>query len=164
LIGEKRPVILIIAYGNSLRRDDGAGLILARNLETALRDREMDVQRIAVHQLTPDLALSVAADAVNAVVFVDTRVAVPEDGHMDLLIQPLGAEDCSQSLGHHVGPAAILAYARLLYDKDPPAWLLTAPGVDFDHGEGLSEGVRRALDTLPALLRDLPSHWPLPMI
>ena len=154
-------MILIIAYGNSLRRDDGAGLILAQYLEEALRDRKLDVQRIAVHQLTPDLALSVAADAVAAVVFVDTRVATAGDVRLDLRVQPLGAEECAQSLGHHVGPAVVLTYARLLYDKSPPAWLLTAPGVDFDHGEGLSEEARRALDTLPAILRDLPSDWPL---
>jgi hydrogenase maturation protease len=153
-------VILIIGYGNSLRRDDGAGLILAQDLESALLERGLDVERIAVHQLTPDLALPVAADGVAAVVFVDTRVAGAEDGQMDLRIQPLGAEECSQSLGHHVGPTVVLTYARLLYHKSPPAWLLTAPGVDFDHGEGLGEAARRALDSLPALLRQLPSNWP----
>jgi hydrogenase maturation protease len=161
MIGERHPVILIIGYGNSLRRDDGAGLILAENLETVLRERELDVERIAAHQLTPDLALAVAAVDVAAVVFVDTRVAMAEDRQMDLQIQPLGAEECSQSLGHHLGPSVVLTYARLLYDKCPPAWLLTAPGVDFDHGEGLSDGAKRALDTLPALLRQLPSDWPL---
>ena len=153
-------MILIIGYGNSLRRDDGAGLILAQMVEAALRERELEVERIAVHQLTPDLALSVAADGVAAVVFVDTRVAAAEEGQMDLQIQWLGGDECSQSLGHHVGPAVVLTYARLLYDKTPPAWLLTAPGVDFDHGEGLSEAARRALDTLPALLGQLPSDWP----
>jgi hydrogenase maturation protease len=156
LIGEKRPVILIIGYGNSLRRDDGAGLILAQMVEAALREREFDVERIAVHQLTPDLALAVAADDVAAVVFVDTRVAAAEEEQMDLRIQRLDREESSQSLGHHVGPAVILTYARLLYDKTPPAWLLTAPGVDFGHGEGLSETARRALDTLPAILGQLP--------
>ena len=157
-------MILIIGYGNSLRRDDGAGLILARMVEAALRERGLDVERIAVHQLTPDLALSVAADEVAAVVFVDTRVATAEEGQMDLRVQSLGSETSSQSLGHHVGPALVLTYARLLYDRTPPAWLLTAPGVDFDHGEGLSEEARRALDTLPGLLRELPSDWPLPVI
>jgi hydrogenase maturation protease len=154
-------VILIIAYGNSLRRDDGAGLILGQKLEAALRRRELDVERIAVHQLTPDLALAVAADAVAAVVFVDARVAAAEDGQMDLLVHPLGAEPGAQSMGHHVGPSVILTYARLLYDKCPPAWLLTAPGFDFDHGEGLSDAAERALDTLPAVLEGLPPGWPL---
>ena len=154
-------MILIIAYGNSLRRDDGAGLILGQKLEEALRQRGLAVECIDVHQLTPDLALSVAADAVAAVVFVDTRVAAAEAGQTDLLVHPLGAEHGSQSLGHHVGPAAILTYARLLYDRSPPAWLLTAPGFDFDHGEGLSDAAERALDTLPAVLERLPPGWPL---
>ena len=154
-------MILIIAYGNSLRRDDGAGLILGQELDDALRRRGLAVERLAVHQLTPDLALSVAADGVAAVIFVDTRVASAENGQMDLQVHPLSAGPGSQSLGHHVGPAAILAYARLLYDKSPHAWLLTAPGFDFDHGEGLSEAARSALDTLPAVLQQLPPEWPL---
>jgi hydrogenase maturation protease len=154
-------VILIIAYGNSLRRDDGAGLILAQILEEALRERGLDVKRIAVHQLTPDLALSVAADNIAAVVFVDTRVAPPGEGHMELQLCRIGSEHRSPSLGHHLDPSLVLTYARLLYDKSPPAWLVTVPGVDFDHGEGLSEAAQRALETLPALLHKLPFEWPL---
>jgi hydrogenase maturation protease len=154
-------VILIIAYGNSLRRDDGAGLILGELLEEALRGRGLNVSRIAVHQLTPDLALSVSADDVATVVFVDTRVATPGDERTLLEVCPLASDHGSQTLGHHLGPSTILTYARLLYDKSPPAWLLTIPGVDFDHGEGLSEIAQRALDALPNLLQQLAPDWPL---
>ena len=153
-------MILIIAYGNSLRRDDGAGLILAENLETALRERGSIVEHIAVHQLTPDLALSVAADDVAVVIFVDTRVVASADDQMALHVCRLCSGEDSPSLGHHVGPSVILTYARLLYGKSPPAWLITVPGVDFDHGEGLSDAARRALDTLPDILRQLPPEWP----
>jgi hydrogenase maturation protease len=154
-------VILIIAYGNSLRRDDGAGLILGERLEAALRKRGLHVARIAVHQLTPDLALDVAADDVATVVFVDTRVSEAGEDHHELQLWSLGSAQGSSGLGHHVGASSIMMYARLLYDKCPPAWLLTVPGVDFDHGEGLSEPAQRALDTLPALLLQLPPEWPL---
>jgi len=153
-------VILIIAYGNSLRRDDGAGLILGELLEEALHGRGLDVSRIAVHQLTPELALSVAADDVATVVFVDTRVAGAGESQHELQICPLSSDQGLSSLGHHVGASSIMIYARLLYDKSPPAWLLTVPGVDFDHGEGLSELAQRALDSLPALLHQLPPEWP----
>jgi len=154
-------VILIIAYGNSLRRDDGAGLILGRILEGALRERGLAVSRIAVHQLTPDLALSVAGDEVAAVVFVDTRVATAGDEQTGLQVRSLSSEGHAQSLGHHLGASTVMTYARLLYDKSPPAWLLTVPGADFDHGEGLSEVAQRALNTLPSLLQQLPPDWPL---
>lgn len=154
-------MILIIAYGNSLRRDDGAGLILGEMLEEAIRARGLEVTRLALHQLTPDVALAVAADDITAAVFVDTRVAVPEDGHLALQLAPLHPGGSSSNLGHQVGAASIMAYARLLYDKGPPAWLLTVPGVDFDHGEGLSELCEEVLHTLPALVAQLPPQWPL---
>jgi hydrogenase maturation protease len=154
-------VILIIAYGNSLRHDDGAGLILGEKLEETLLERGLHVTRIAVHQLTPDLALSVAGENVAAVVFVDTRVSGSGVGQHELQLCPLRPHQGSTSLGHHVGASSIMTYARLLYDKSPPGWLLTVPGVDFDHGEGLSELAQRALDSLPALLHQLPPHWPL---
>ncbi|HQN18089.1 MAG TPA: hydrogenase maturation protease [Syntrophobacteraceae bacterium] len=154
-------MVLIIAYGNSLRRDDGAGLVLAELLEEALRANGLEITRVAVHQLTPDLALSVAADDVEAVVFVDTRVAAAGDEPLELLACPLVSSLDSPTLGHQLGPSTLLTYARLLYRKSPPAWLLTVPGVDFDHGEGLSDATRHALDTLPDLLRKLPPAWPL---
>lgn len=154
-------MILIIAYGNSLRRDDGAGLVLGQMLQKELGRRGLETQLHAMHQLTPDVALAVAADDVAAVVFVDTRVAVPEDGHLALQLAPLHPGGSSSNLGHQVGAASIMAYARLLYDKGPPAWLLTVPGVDFDHGEGLSELCQEVLHTLPALVAQLPPQWPL---
>ena len=154
-------MILIIAYGNSLRRDDGAGLILGEMLEEALRGRGLEVELLVMHQLTPDVALAVAAPDVAAVVFVDTRVADSGEEQLELQLCPLVHDQNSPSLGHQVGAATIMTYARLLYEKTPPAWLLTVPGVDFDHGEGLSELCQEALETLPPLLEQLPRQWPL---
>lgn len=155
-------MILIIAYGNSLRRDDGAGLILGEMLEQALKARGLSVTRLALHQLTPDVALSVAADDVKTVVFVDTRVAAPDEKQPTLQLCPLPSDQGPSSLGHQVGAASIMAYARLLYEKNPPAWLLTVPGVDFDHGEGLSSFTQEILKSLPALLQQLPRQMAAP--
>jgi len=154
-------VILIIAYGNSLRRDDGAGLILGEMLEQALKARGLAVTRLALHQLTPDVALSGAADDVKTVVFVDTRVAAPDEKQPTLQLCPLPSDQGTSSLGHQVGAPSIMAYARLLYEKKPPAWLLTVPGVDFDHGEGFSSFTQEILKSLPTLLEQLPQQWPL---
>ncbi|MCB0173868.1 MAG: hypothetical protein KDJ97_25330, partial [Anaerolineae bacterium] len=70
-------MLLIIACGNSLRSDDGAGLIFAERLEYACRALDVMVERISVHQLLPELAADIAAEAVQAVVFIDTRLAAP---------------------------------------------------------------------------------------
>jgi hydrogenase maturation protease len=154
-------VILIISYGNSLRRDDGAGLILAEQLEDHLKGQGRKVKRISVHQLTPELAMEVADESVQAVVFADTRVVDPRAGSFDLQVQSVQNLPGPASLGHQLSPGAVLAYASLLYHHYPPAWLLTVPGVDFAHGEGVSEVAERAMATLPDLLATLPPGWPL---
>ena len=68
-------LFLILSYGNSLRRDDGAGLALGSILERIWLERDVPAQNLALHQLTPDVAESIAADSVSAVLFVDTRIA-----------------------------------------------------------------------------------------
>lgn len=154
-------MILIIAYGNSLRRDDGAGLILGEMLEQALKARGLAVTRLALHQLTPDVALSVAADDVKTVVFVDTRVAAPDEKQPTLQLCPLLPTKAPPAWVIKSGPPRSWL-TRACSTKNPPAWLLTVPGVDFDHGEGLSSFTQEILKSLPALLQQLPRQMAAP--
>lgn len=144
-------MLLIIAWGNSLRRDDVAGLRLGELLEAFRRERKRPVRRVAVHQLTPELALEIAREDVSMVVFADARDAAAEAGDPppEILVHPLLADPRTPVLGHHLDPAAVMACARLLYHKTPPAWIATVPGVDFSHGEGLSDVAAAALSRLP---------------
>lgn len=141
------PAILIIAYGNPIRQDDGAGLRLAEVLADQFRSRGVAVDSIAVQQLMPELAVDIADASVSAVVFVDTRDATGEPGRPEVDRRPVSASTpSSPSLGHHLDPAALLAYAGLLDQRPAPtAWLVTAPGVEFGLGEGLSETASAAL-------------------
>jgi hydrogenase maturation protease len=148
-------MILIIGYGNSLRGDDGAGLLLAERLEQAWQAHQIAVERLAVQQLMPELAWDIAREAVEAVLFVDTRVVAPGETEPGLQISLVEAPVLSPSLGHHLDPAVLLTYARLLYGKTLPAWLVTVPGVDFEHGETLSQTAQQALDTAPEILIQL---------
>lgn len=153
-------MILIVAYGNSLRRDDGAGPALGEILETALQSRGRRVKRIALHQLDPEVSLSIAEEGVTAVVFVDTRVIVATDADSLLEAVRVNGNPTESHVGHHLSPSTVMAYARLLYGKDPIAWVLTVPGVDFDHGEGFSDFTRAALDSLHEFLASIPLDWP----
>lgn len=148
-------MLLIIGYGNSLRRDDGAGLILAEMLERACRTRQIEVERIVAHQLTPELSLEVARPAVTTVVFVDTREVASDETNAQVQLEPVESETPSPSVGHHLNPVSLLVYARLLYSQHPPAWELTVPGLDFGHGEGLSPTTQRALTVFEKSLHDL---------
>src|SRR5208337_4881772 len=70
-------MVLILAYGNSLRRDDGAGFVLAGMTERMISEAGFEVDRIDSQQLEPELALDIANEKVSAVLFIDTRT-VPE--------------------------------------------------------------------------------------
>jgi len=137
-----QPHLLVIACGNSLRGDDGAGLLLAERLVTGWRAAGLSVQHVAVQQLTPELAESIAADGVAAVVFVDTAVGQTERG---IAVQQVSANDGTPSLGHHLDPTLLLLYAQHLYAQQPPAWLVTIPGEAFGLGEELSPVVQRII-------------------
>lgn len=153
-------MIVIIAYGNTLRRDDGAGVFLGGMLRGALKKNGREVNLIEVHQLTPELSIPIAEEGVSSVVFVDTRVAEEGKDNFDLRVTAVSTQGGRSGCGHHLDPASVMAYARVLYGKWPPAWLLTVPGVDFQHGEGFSAFTQQALLRLPHLLASLPREWP----
>ncbi len=133
--------LLIIAYGNSLRRDDGAGLILAEILTQRWLTQNYPVRLRLVHQLSPELALDLAAPAVMAVLFVDAAV-----GYRPMVkLRPLDHDAPSPGLTHHTRPEVIMAYTELFGRIQPPAWLMTVTGVDFGHGETLSPAVAQVV-------------------
>jgi hydrogenase maturation protease len=140
-------MVLLIGYGNELRGDDGAGLRLAERMAERWQAAGTPLRHVAVQQLTPELALEIAAPEVAAVVFVDTRAAARLGEAVE--ITPLTPpEAATPSLGHHFQPDVLLAYAALLLEgrPAPPAWLVTVPGVAFGLGEGLSEIASAAMD------------------
>lgn len=148
-------MILTLAYGNSLRRDDGAGFFLADVLGRLLTGAGARVERIDSHQLEPEFALDIAAENVSAVVFLDTRVAGGSSEGFKLRVERIYPVDTvSPGVGHNLDAALLLAYAKSLFKREPPAWLVTVPGVDFGHGEGFSGAVRKLLEGAEESLRE----------
>jgi Ni,Fe-hydrogenase maturation factor len=143
----RKSMILLIAYGNSLRRDEGAGFVLADILETLLLETGVGVERIDSRHLTPELVLDVAGENVLAVAFVDTRaVSTPIEEPWVQVERIVPAEISSAGPGPCLDPCELLACASFLFKKAPPAWLISIPGVDFGHGEGLSEITQQAIE------------------
>jgi hydrogenase maturation protease len=156
-------MVLLFAYGNSLRRDDGAGFVLGDLVERMLSEAGLEVERIDSHQLEPEFALDISGEKISAVLFIDTRAVpdVPGADNLNVHISRIAAaEDVSPSTCHHLDASALMAYARYLFKKEPPAWIITVPGVDFDHGEGLSpaalDAIRRAPEIVHGLIPLLP--------
>ena len=154
-------MILLIGYGNDLRRDDGAGLVLAGIIEQSWRKLGVAVTRLSAHQLLPELAEEIARPEISAVVFVDARAVAAGEVDPRVRVQPISVDTQSPSLGHHLDPATLLAYADWLYAGQPPAWLVTVPAADFGYGEGLSEMVQQALAAAQALPLELLAQLPI---
>lgn len=134
---------LVIAYGNTLRKDDGVARKVADELE-ALALPQMQV--ISCDLLLPELAEPVAS--ASQVIFVDAET----NSTTPVRARRIFAAESSQLMAHHASPSIILALARDVFGRVPQAWLVTIPGQDFGIGEGLSEvaaqGGIRALELI----------------
>ena len=130
--------LLVIGYGNTLRRDDGVGPKVADAVaELALPG----VRALAYPLLTPELADPVSRARV--VVFVDAAVDAPREVQLRKLVPA----DTSQIMAHAASPATLLALARDVFGHAPEAWLLTIPVEDLGIGEELSPLAQGGLET-----------------
>lgn len=146
--------ILLIGYGNVYRRDDGAGLALAEKLAAYWSSEGIRTRLLTSTQLLPEMACDIADNNSAHVLFVDTTTSAAAVG-TGIQVSPIQLDVTSPTLGHHLGPTTLMCLAALLYDSHPRAWLVTVPGIDFDHGEGLSEEVEGLLSDVPMLAGQL---------
>ena len=137
-------MILILAYGNTLRRDDGAGLALGEELFRVWSAGGFFCRLIQAHQLLPEHAEEIAQPGVEALVFCDSQ-AVSGAGEPAIRFERLSAEKGISAAGHFFSPQALLASALTLFHSAPPAWIATVPGSDYQHGEGLSQSTKNLL-------------------
>jgi hydrogenase maturation protease len=140
--------ILIIGYGNPLRRDDGAGPLVATKLARYWAKVGIPARLITDIQLMPEMAEDIASNDVQQVVFVDSGVNIAPFAYH---ISRVEVDAASPALGHHLEPETLLVYAAMLYQRYPRAWLVTVPGEDFTLGSGFSAGVDHLLHEIAAL-------------
>jgi hydrogenase maturation protease len=155
--------VLVIGYGNTLRRDDAVGVRTAESLRAHPGFGDVDV--LAVHQLTPELALDISA--ASLVVFIDADV-LAEPGSVQ--VQPLtpmtaqapadqaSAAQTSAGPGassHHVGASELLALANTLTGSAPRALSVAIGVADLEMGDGLSPEVEALLPTVVEIVTQL---------
>jgi len=140
--------ILVIGFGNTLRTDDGVGPRVAAAVSSW---GVPGVESIAVHQLTPELADSLAS--AELALFVDARLA---GRNASLEIQPLQPSVSRETLGHTSDPRSLLTLTLTIYGRYPRSWLVTVPAANFSLGEVLSTtgdcGAEHALEQIAALV------------
>jgi hydrogenase maturation protease len=145
---------LILACGNTLRGDDGAGPWLA---EWA-RQRFLGVHRVCVlsqQQWTPELAEDIAR--AGSVLFIDCCLDSNPGSVKLSRVEPAAH---TQGLAtHHLGPSELLSLARELYSSLPRnAMLLTIGAGSTELGEDFSEPVKAALPEACALIEETILH------
>jgi hydrogenase maturation protease len=146
--------LLVIGYGNPLRSDDGIGPQVVQAFAARIGQRD-DVEILALHQLTPELAEPISR--AHKVVFVDASADSTPGVITYRPVTPTPAQDGS-AFTHNTSPAGLLAGARDLYGSYPEGLLITIGGASFELGEMLSEPVQNALpEVLNALLVMLPA-------
>jgi hydrogenase maturation protease len=130
--------ILVLAYGNPGRLDDGLGPALADRLT------ELDLPGVTVEsdlQLQLEDATAIAQH--DVVVFVDATVSGPAP----FTFRPVEPGGSPSFTTHSVSPAALLALAREHFEAQSVGWVLAVRGYAFDgFGEGLTREATRNLD------------------
>lgn len=145
------PRVLIVAYGNPMRSDDGLAWHAADKLEGKYFPSEVEILR--VHQLAPELAENVSRS--EAVIFVDAAMADGATVHSgEVRFAEIGLPQGAPRFSHQLSPAAVIALASQLYGASPRAFAVTLTGDCFDHGEGLSPVVTAAIPALVARIED----------
>jgi hydrogenase maturation protease len=129
--------LLVIGYGNTLRKDDGVGPAVA---ETVAALDLPGVEVLSCPLLTPELA-SPISDA-RVVLFVDAAVDAPRE----VRLRRLAAAESTQVMAHAADPRTLLALSRELFGQTPEAWWLTIPVEDLAFGEGFSPLAQRGME------------------
>jgi len=143
------PRVLIVAYGNPTRCDDGLAWRAAAALEDKFSSSQVEIVR--THQLAPELAETVSR--CEAVIFVDAGAGNGPPG--EIRCAQVSLPEAQPRFSHQLSPDAVVALARQLFGATPSAHSVTLTGDCFDHGELLSPTVAAALPALVAQIEAL---------
>jgi hydrogenase maturation protease len=129
--------LLVIGYGNTLRRDDGVGPRVAEAVAVLALP---GVRALACPLLTPELADPISRARIA--IFVDAAVDAPRE----VQLRKLAPASSSQVMAHAASPATLLALARDVFGHAPEAWWLTIPAEELGIGEEFSPLAQRGLE------------------
>jgi hydrogenase maturation protease len=148
------PHIMVIAYGNPLRGDDG----LAWRVASELKKQFPGIEIVERHQLVPELAEFISRS--EAVIFVDAASAEAggnQAGEIRIveISEPESGRDLSSPFHHQYSPISLLALAAQVYGAKPRAFIASLVAQDFSPGGRLSPAVEQAMPEFLARIEDL---------
>lgn len=150
-----RPAVVVIGMGNPVRRDDGVGLRVARQLEKTVPDTFFAVVR--VHG--GGLGLMDAWQGASVAVVVDAVSSGAPAGtvsRFDASERPLPANLGAKCSTHDFGLGNAIELARAMDRLPGRLIVIGVEGADFGQGNGLSGAVEGAVDrAVEAVLQEI---------
>ena len=144
--------LLIVAYGNPLRSDDGVAWRAAAALQEKFAPEQAEI--LTLHQLGPEVAES--ASRSECVIFVDAAAGPGHPGEVQAKeVLPSDSDTETSVFCHAMSPSHVLALAAQLYHSRPRAFSASVLGANFNHGESLSPAVEAALPALLTRIEEL---------
>jgi len=139
------PKILVIAYGNRDRQDDGAGWHILAQAASQLglqapelpgewtESEDGSLRLLYLYQLLPELA----EDLIDygKIIFVDAHNS-PE--LPNLVFEPVSPAWVHSAFTHHLSIGELLAITQTLFGRCPEAWMLSVRGYAFEFSQELS--------------------------
>ncbi len=146
------PKVLIVAYGNPLRSDDGVAWHAAEELQGRFGANEVEI--LVLQQLGPELAETISQ--CEGVVFVDAASSGKDPGEIQIIAMNSSLEMSeAPRFCHALPPVALLGLAERLYGAKLKAYSATIEGQSFEHGEALTPEVSSALPDFVSRIREL---------
>lgn len=150
---QKKPDILVIGVGNAFRRDDGAGLVIAREVAKLefpdIRVIEMSGEGASLMESWKEFRLAILIDASSSDHAPGT-IHRFEPKH-----ETIPANFFHYST-HAFSVAEAVELAKVLKTETPELILYGLDGADFGNGEGLSDEVERSVqDVLIRIIHDV---------
>ncbi|MCK4749100.1 MAG: hydrogenase maturation protease [Bacteroidales bacterium] len=147
--------ILIYAYGNPGRQDDGLANSLVEALEPWLSEKGFGhVRTESNYQLNMEDADAIAGQ--DIAVFVDASIEDIDDIHFG----PVEAsEGKSEFTMHASSPAYVLALCQKIYKKFPETYLLQIRGYEWEFTEGLSAQAEKNLGLALEFIKEKILYW-----
>ncbi len=137
-LSQGRPRVLLIAYGNPGRGDDGAAWLVADSIEERWGNR---IDILCFHQL--DIVLAERFTQCDLVIFVDAETTETAQGRPPTLLVP-SAE--LREVTHILDPSALLGLGQAIYHARPTAYLVTVFAHRFEFGDAISPETRSDID------------------
>ncbi len=122
--------ILVVGYGNTLRGDDGVGQIIAEKIEEL---KIPNVETLALHQLTPDLAGSFAG--YDEIFFIDASEEITQ---CEAQVFDISPSETPAQIEHAMTPQNLLRLSQDLFSSLPRSYCVIIPARSFEFTEELS--------------------------